>query len=311
MFMKRILSLCLVLAALLSCVPALAADDTNGTFDANVDYMKCMLEAASLGTSEALERGARYEALRNQKIVAMDARYETTSFFSSYDSALEIENAIRAYQGLELRTQDEAEQPDAGAAEEQLYTVNASSLNCRVSPSTAAAIVARFPRGTVLTGLGQEENGFIKVQGGSVTGWCSAEFLEKKTVANNVPAGSYTQEDLEWLALAIYREAGCEWFSDTHQLLVGNVVLNRVASEEFPNTIKGVLTQRGQYPWAKNPYSNGTPLQRCYDNAKRLLNGERFCPENVVFQAEFRQGSGVYQAIYDKVLNTTTYFCYR
>lgn len=303
--MKRILCLCLVLAALLSCVPVLAVDSTTTAFDANVDYMRLMMEAAVEGTEASLSQGAHYEQLRNQKILAIGSRYETTSFFSSYESALEIENAIRAYQGLELRVED--------TPEEVTYTVTASALNCRVAPQQNAAVREVFSRGTVVVSLGEQQNGFLKVRRGSVEGWCSLEYLERRSSnQNNNTAGEYSQEDLDWLALAIYWEAGSSWAPDTQQLLVGNVVLNRVASGEFPDTIREVLTQPGQYPWAtRSPYSKGTPNQRCYDNAKRLLNGERFCPENVVFQAEFRQGSGVYLSIHDDVLNTTTYFCYR
>ena len=49
--------------------------------------------------------------------------------------------------------------------------------------------------------------------------------------------------------------------------------------------------------------------EQAYKNAQRLLNGERFCPENVVFQANFKQGSGVYKAI--STSYSTTYFSYR
>ena len=141
MFMKRILSLCLLLAVLLSGVSALAADDTSEQFDANIDYMKCMLDSAILGTEEALEEGARYEELRNMKIMAMDSRYRTTSFFTDYDSALEIENAIRAYQNMPLRSEEDVADSSSQAAEDAkvTYTVTASVLNCRTAPSTTSS----------------------------------------------------------------------------------------------------------------------------------------------------------------------------
>ena len=335
--MKRILCLCLALALLLPCIPTLAAeeysaavtatgvyqetedDSTSSVFDNNVEYLKLKLQAADEGTEEALKRGAEYEEMRNLKVATLGMEYETTSFFSSYDTALEIANAIRIYMGIDPEDLDEVtgnttQTPVETPLEESVtYVVTASVLNCRSSASQNASLVGSFSKGDELEGLTEELNGFIKVSNGKITGWCSAEYLEEKIIPeeSTPQTPSYTQEDLEWLALAIYREAGCNWLSDLHQLLVGNVVLNRVASSEFPNTIKGVLTQRGQYPWASNPYSSGTPTERCYENARRLLNGERFCPSNVVFQAQFRQGSGVYLSIYDGVLKTTTYFCYR
>ena len=105
----------------------------------------------------------------------------------------------------------------------------------------------------------------------------------------NTTSNSSSWSDLELLARIINAEAGgC---TDEHQLLVGNVVLNRVADSRFPNTIYEVIYQKGQYSPTWNGAINKTPSQQAYNNAQRLLNGERFCPSNVVFQANFKQGS--------------------
>lgn len=52
-------------------------------------------------------------------------------------------------------------------------------------------------------------------------------------------AASYTDDDLYWLSLIISAESQGE--SLTGQIAVGNVVLNRVASSQFPNTIRAVI----------------------------------------------------------------------
>ena len=112
------------------------------------------------------------------------------------------------------------------------------------------------------------------------------------------------------LAKVIYAEAGSEFLSDEWKMCVGEVVLNRVASPEFPNTIYDVVYQQGQYQGARSGYiASLTPSERCIDIAKRLLNGERIMEPSVVFQANFKQGSGVYKALYDSHLGWT-YFCY-
>ena len=54
---------------------------------------------------------------------------------------------------------------------------------------------------------------------------------------------SYTNSDLYLLAKCIYAEARGE--SYTGQVAVGAVILNRVASSAFPNTIAGVIYQKG------------------------------------------------------------------
>ena len=119
-----------------------------------------------------------------------------------------------------------------------------------------------------------------------------------------------TFSDLMLLSKIVYAEAGSEWLSDEWKMSVGEVVLNRVASPEFPNTIAEVIAQPGQYYGANSRYFNNLiPSERCANCAMRLLNGERILEPSVVFQANFCQGGGVQTAYYDKSLGWT-YFCY-
>jgi len=121
-------------------------------------------------------------------------------------------------------------------------------------------------------------------------------------------APSYSQEDLMLLARLINGEAGSEWIPDEHQQLVGMVVMNRVNSEYFPNTITEVIYQPGQYSCVGNSIWNEDPPQRVIDNAKLVLEGKVYCPPNVLFQAEFLQGTGIYKTFANDY--STTYFCY-
>ncbi len=53
------------------------------------------------------------------------------------------------------------------------------------------------------------------------------------------PAVSYSQDDLYWLARLVHSEARGESYEG--KLAVANVILNRVRSGEFPNTVKEVI----------------------------------------------------------------------
>ena len=92
---------------------------------------------------------------------------------------------------------------------------------------------------------------------------------------------------------------------------VEEVVLNRVASIEFPNTIEEVIHQKGQYSYANTTwFDNLVPFRDCVDIASNLLNGERIINDcSVVFQSGFRQGSGTYIELYDDYYGYT-YLCY-
>lgn len=117
-------------------------------------------------------------------------------------------------------------------------------------------------------------------------------------------------DELMLISKIIYAEAGSVWLDDDWKMCVGEVVFNRVASPEFPNTIKEVLEQPGQYYGANSRYFNSLiPTERCVLAAMRLFNGERLMEPSVVFQANFKQGGGTHTACYDKYLGWT-YFCY-
>lgn len=132
---------------------------------------------------------------------------------------------------------------------------------------------------------------------------------EATPVTENIEEENHTQwwteEDYQYLLMIIVGEAqNC---SRQEQMYVGSVVLNRLHSSWFPkqNTIKQVATAKGQYAcmWDGNAYK--TPTETNKEVALELLKNGSVLPGNVVFQALFKQGNGVYCKI------NKTYFCYK
>ena len=78
------------------------------------------------------------------------------------------------------------------------------------------------------------------------------------------PQADYDQTDLYWLSRVISAESRGEPLLG--QIAVGNVVLNRVASGQFPNTVKEVVFDR-KYGVQFEPVSNGTIYERPTDSA--------------------------------------------
>lgn len=116
---------------------------------------------------------------------------------------------------------------------------------------------------------------------------------------------TYTNEDLEVLSRVINGEAGSDYITDEHQLAVGSVVLNRVASPRFSgNTIKAIVFSPRQYActWDGNYYKE--PSERAIKNARYLLENGITVPENVIWQSQRRQGDGLWKEIQGH------YFCY-
>jgi len=93
------------------------------------------------------------------------------------------------------------------------------------------------------------------------------------------------------LAHLIGGEAGADWCTDELQLMVGSVVLNRMASNRFPNTMEEVIFQKGQYSVTWNGAYYNDPTERTVANAEYLLKNGPTIPSDVLFQANFPQGN--------------------
>ncbi len=97
--------------------------------------------------------------------------------------------------------------------------------------------------------------------------------------------------DRKLLAQLVKREAGGESFKG--QKAVVEVVLNRVLDSRFPNTIRGVIFQKGQFSTASK-LSKTTPTQTNYDAVDYVLeHGATVLHGNYVyFSAGKCHGSG-------------------
>jgi hypothetical protein len=121
----------------------------------------------------------------------------------------------------------------------------------------------------------------------------------------------FSYDDLFLLAKVIHMEAGSAWLSDDWKMAVGEVLLNRIASPEFPDTLEECVYQPGQYCGVGEYwFENLIPYRSCIIVAKRLLSGERVLNEpSVVFQSNGPQGGGVFCELEDEYFGST-YLCY-
>lgn len=98
-------------------------------------------------------------------------------------------------------------------------------------------------------------------------------------------------EELDLLARLIRAEAGSDWCTDELQRAVGSVVLNRINDDRFPATMYEVIYQDGQYSTTWSGEINKPYTDRTYANAKYLLENGVTIPTDVVWQANFSQGT--------------------
>lgn len=129
--------------------------------------------------------------------------------------------------------------------------------------SKTVAAVKYFQRSNGLTVDGIAGPATLKAMGITSSGSSSSGGSGGTTTSNST--------DLNLLARIIHGEARGEPY--TGKVAVGAVVLNRVKSSKFPNTIAGVIYQAGAFDAVKDGQINMAPDSSSIKAAQDALNG--------------------------------------
>lgn len=196
--------------------------------------------------------------------------------------------------------------------------VTADVLNVRTEPSLDAGIMVQLPLDYEVKVVSMSDDGWITVEYNKAEGFIRAEFVE---IDFEVEAGETTEEikarqkkeeenkrykwyspvevdedTLMLLAALIHCEAGGESYEG--QVAVGSVVMNRVRSSRYPNTIREVIYQKGQFTPAMSGkvdkiLESGRTYASCIRAAEDVLAGY----SNVGEMVSFRRNSGKRQGL--------------
>lgn len=179
-----------------------------------------------------------------------------------------------------------------------IVQIETETLCVREEPNSAATAVGFIPQDEELEIIEVIDEDWISVDYEGATRYVSAEYVDidfhidegetliaikkreeaerqAKLTANRgaVVVGG---DDTRLLAALIYCEAGIETYNG--QLAVGAVVMNRVRSGAYPDTVSGVIFASGQFTPAMNGkvarvYSGNIP-ESCWQAARAAINGE-------------------------------------
>lgn len=207
---------------------------------------------------------------------------------------------------------DEAEamQQEVGSLK---ATVKTDALRVRKEASEDAGIYTVLALGESVTAV-EEADGWVTVQVDEDTqGYVRADYVdvaftvetgktteqieaekkeeEKKKLSENRGAVSCETSDVTLLAALIQCEAGRESYEG--KLAVGAVVMNRVRSGAYPDSIHGVIYASGQFTPALNGkvnrvYESGKIKSSCVQAAEEAIAGT----SNVGAATHFRRNNG-------------------
>lgn len=197
-----------------------------------------------------------------------------------------------------------------------IATIDTESLRVRKEPSAeeGVGVYGLLPKGEIVEVLSQdEETGWVCIDYEGEDGYVSSEYVvldflidagetleeikareeAEKEAKRHVNYGAYTTDADTTLLLAalIQCEAGGESYEG--QLAVGAVVMNRVRSGAYPNSIHGVIYASGQFTPAMNGkvntvYESGKIKDSCIQAAEEAIAGS----SNVGDCTHFRRNNG-------------------
>lgn len=183
-----------------------------------------------------------------------------------------------------------------------IATVTTDTLKVRDEPTTEAKVIDLIGRGEKIE-VGEEADGWLEIvySDGEVD-YISAEYVEvsreygeaktmeqiaaeeaarkaaeeKAKRTKNLGAVAASTDDVTLLAALIQSEAGNQPYEG--QLGVGAVVMNRVRSGAYPNSVAGVISAPGQFgPAATGRVASimaSGPKASCVQAAQAAINGE-------------------------------------
>jgi hypothetical protein len=203
------------------------------------------------------------------------SKQTTTSAETSAQTAAAAEIVTeKSTEAKKQTSENEDKQEVKSCSVKTMYTND--KVNMRKGPSLDNDVIAVLAKDSEITVTGYTDDWYrIKYDG--KTGYCMKRYATSEKPAETETSSedviSYTDAEFNMLCYVLQGEVGdC---SDDSKIAVANVIINRVKSSSFPDSIEGVLTQANQFT-AIYGYYNGTtvPTSDTIECAKRALSGE-------------------------------------
>ena len=122
----------------------------------------------------------------------------------------------------------------------------------------------------------------------------SSYIAPAQETSSELTASDVNSKDLDLLAALIYCEAGNQ--SEEGKIAVGQVVMNRVESSSFANSINDVIYESGQFTPAGSGWLDeviGNAPSECYDAALAAMNGEGTVGDALYFNTGSGKGTKI------------------
>lgn len=244
-------------------------------------FLTALLSTGSL--SELLNKADRIEKVVAYDQKMLDAYMENRMLIEEQEARLQTERV--ELEGLIAQAQAEKEKV-SGLIDQASSSINKYSNQISDAESKALAYEAEIRKK-------EEDLDYLKKK-------LAEEIAMSQAAANgtwrDISEVTFSEGDRKLLANLIYCEAGGEPYEG--QVAVGSVVINRVLSSKYPDTVVGVIYQSGQF----SPVVSGRldlalaadkATENCYRAADAAMSGVTNVGTCVYFRTPIEGLSGI------------------
>ncbi len=232
-------------------------------------YLEILLRSNSYG--DLLNRSNYIEAMNEYDQKTLQAYKETAKAVSEKKEELEAEQEELEQQQQELESLHNDVNQQAEAVN-SLVSQTAGALN-----TTNAQISSAQDAVELLQDQLKEQNATVSALEQQLAEERRLQALSDASAWRSLSNISFEEGDRTLLANLIYCEAGGESYQG--QVAVGAVVMNRLMSGAFPNTVSGVIYQKNQFSPAMSgrlavALANNEATDSCYQAADAAMSGQ-------------------------------------
>ena len=235
------------------------ASDISLTASENAASVKKVTTSSMTGSTEVRSEESGNNESSTSEISTADNSANATSAASAATVPAPVHALVSEEQETEPITEAQTESETVFAAE-----ATAESVIAPIPPSADALTQTPVPyeAGTPTNTASDDTSGTTVVSDNS-SGWLPI-----------------TDEEYIILCNAVANEAGSDWISIYDKARVVEVIMNRVHSSQFPNTIYGVLAQPFQFEGSYSYVNLGTFSGIVTDNVKQAVDLYFSSPES-------------------------------
>lgn len=260
------------------------ANDSNASESAAVD--PTAMTAMMLKKANVSEYGAVFETVKaagmadiSASKTAAKSKPKKVGISDKPATIVDDDEDTQAVKAAETTdSKDAAEENDEIKTCGVMTMYTTDGVNLREGASLNDNVLKVIPASTEVLVTGYN-NDWYRIKADNQTGYCLKRYLssdmpvqEESSVNSTGSVIAYNETEFDMLCYVLQSEVGdC---SEASKMAVANVIINRVKSPLFPDSIYDVLTQADQFTAVYNYYYGySVPSQNTIDCARAALSG--------------------------------------